>query len=818
MSTKTSFKRVALVAVAALGMGVLTSVSPANAAIAATVSPVRVSLTSTTLDNVPYAGLSWVAGNTVAATDTATLVLTTAPTSSAKVAIVGTPGAARGTTIGSVGSGIDSLADVATAVALTGNAGVSSGAAATIGIAADTPGYYAGTITIRASGVLKDEITFSFTTTGAVASYTVTASESTVSPSGASTLTITLLDAASKVTQPGSSDALAVTTTAGSLGSASISATNIYDGTADNVLTTSATAGASHTVTVTPQGTLGTLAAKTVTIANNSTVINVETGTGIAFTVTAPADAAAVAGTVSGDNRTQSVRTGSSAITVGVTSAKVSATIRLKIVANAGTVDGTVYTTPVYKNVTTDAAGAGSVSFVLGAGATITGKTVTVSQVTVANAAIDPDGASSATETKFVITQADAATSTSLTTASPAGAIVKKLAATTSVKVTVADQFDGGLGAGWTIRAYRGTKDAANLLDTKATNAAGEATVTVTPLATVVADGAETYVYTYQAPGGSESAAISNTTVVTYTTTGEISSLSVAISGTTGATTPVTDTTLAAAVTILPAIKVPTDGTANTASGDKIYTKASAAITGSTAAEVITLAANATADNSSVFTASEGAFLSTTSSTAWNLGVKTLEGADSANVYVFATKTGLHTITITSGGKTSTVQFWAYNLATDYYSVSATSENAKPNAGSNVVVTATVKDIFGNPLTEATSIFTAKASGKVRLAGQALSQAISTDTTGSALFSVIADSTSGAGTITIALTGTGAEAYAAGYIKPTGVTAAPVSTASVALTVGGSTTDLTALVNSLIKKINAMQSLLNKIQKRLGVK
>ena len=32
MSTKTTFKRVALVAVAAMGFGVLTSVSPANAA------------------------------------------------------------------------------------------------------------------------------------------------------------------------------------------------------------------------------------------------------------------------------------------------------------------------------------------------------------------------------------------------------------------------------------------------------------------------------------------------------------------------------------------------------------------------------------------------------------------------------------------------------------------------------------------------------------------------------------------------------------------------------------------------------------------
>ena len=40
MSTKTTFKRVALVAVAALGFGVLTSVAPASAAIAGTLDNV----------------------------------------------------------------------------------------------------------------------------------------------------------------------------------------------------------------------------------------------------------------------------------------------------------------------------------------------------------------------------------------------------------------------------------------------------------------------------------------------------------------------------------------------------------------------------------------------------------------------------------------------------------------------------------------------------------------------------------------------------------------------------------------------------------
>ena len=47
MSTKTNFKRVALVAVAALGLGVLTSVAPANAA-AATAGQLWFSTTAST--------------------------------------------------------------------------------------------------------------------------------------------------------------------------------------------------------------------------------------------------------------------------------------------------------------------------------------------------------------------------------------------------------------------------------------------------------------------------------------------------------------------------------------------------------------------------------------------------------------------------------------------------------------------------------------------------------------------------------------------------------------------------------------------------
>ena len=56
MSTKTTFKRVALVAVAALGLGVLTSVAPATAAQSAVTG--YVTSISTTTANAPVAGVN----------------------------------------------------------------------------------------------------------------------------------------------------------------------------------------------------------------------------------------------------------------------------------------------------------------------------------------------------------------------------------------------------------------------------------------------------------------------------------------------------------------------------------------------------------------------------------------------------------------------------------------------------------------------------------------------------------------------------------------------------------------------------------------
>ena len=209
MSTKTTFKRIALVAVASLGFGVLSSVTPASAAaVTGSVTPVSVTYTGTTLDAAPYARVSWTTTAIMTTADTATVTLTSAPTAAAQIKIVANT--SIGATRGSFGAGEDvagedslTATDVGTDIAY-GGATVAAAGSASLGIQADVAGYYAGTITTTtATGVPNDTVSFSFTTRGKAVSYTATVSVASVSPSGTSTLTVTLLDSAGNTTQPG---------------------------------------------------------------------------------------------------------------------------------------------------------------------------------------------------------------------------------------------------------------------------------------------------------------------------------------------------------------------------------------------------------------------------------------------------------------------------------------------------------------------------------------------------------------------------------------------------------------------------------------
>jgi len=788
MSTKTLRKRIALVAVSALGFGLLSAVPSSAATVTGTVSPVRYTETSGTRDLVPYAEIAWTASANYLDTDTATIVLTSAPTASAVVelAVIGSVGAATNNTWNAAAAGSDSLADSTHTVLALGTA-VTAGATK-LAITASAPGRYIGSISIRNTTVgLVDTVNFDFTTTGAPASYTVTSSAATSNPSGTTTHTITLLDAAGATTQPGAFDTIALTdgTSTGSFAAAdeSVSATEIHDGVYAATYTAPNTAATASTLTFTPQGVLFGLGAKTATVTTDSVVIDAtampSSSSATVFAVTSPTGVTtATAGTIGG--LSAAIPTGTASVTATFVMAANATTYRFKGVASAGTVNGGTTATG-YVNATTPATGdkLATVTFTLAGNALLAGAQLTITQVDVVNTTVAGLSA--------VLTQtAPSITATSITQ-SPSGSIVRQLGTSTPITVTVKNNYGTSLGAGYVVNLFRGASVAGGtLISTATTGADSTAVVTAVNLSTVVSGGSEQYSVQIVPSVGSAVADDAIATIV-YTTTGGITSLSTAISGTTGATTPVTDTTLATAVTIYPAIVVPTDGSASDASGDQIYTVSTAAVTGTAdaTAEVITLASNATADNTSTYTATTaGAYVSTTATTAWNAGLSTVTVAEGASVYVFATTVGLHTITVTSGDKTSTIRFWAYNLATDYYSVSAVADASTLKPSSNTVVTLTVRDIFGNVVDAADGLLTATAAGKVRLAGQALSQSLNTTAAGNSAFTIIGDATAGEGTITIAPTATGAQAWATAYVAPTGA-AAPVKSTTVTITVEG---------------------------------
>ena len=816
MSTKTTFKRVALVAVASLGFGVLSSVTPASAAtLTGSVSPVRVTYTGTTQDTTPHAQISWTSATVHAGTDTATVTITTAPTAAALVQI---------RVASDIGSALVAFDAAGTnGSAKLGTASASAGIALTnqtttngkLAIVANTSGSYGGYLTVYRAGVERDTVNFTFTTRGAVASYTAAVTAASLSPSATGTHSVTLLDAGGFTTQPLTVDSFANTVTGGITGTtayavtASVLTSGVYalasTSLADGVASQTYTAGSSVNVIgsyiTTPAGTLGALAAQTLAVTTDATTIDATAVT--AYAVTVPADAGTQTGTLAAGTLATPVRTGTTTVTLSVTGTA-STVHRFSAAVSAGTLNGVAAGTTVYTNATASSLGKVALTYTLAGNATLLGATLTINQVNVANTAV--------ALTTLVVTQTAAAAVAGSITNNVGASLVRALATTTSVEVTVADQFGENLGSGWTVQAFRST----TLLSTGTTNASGVATVTINPLTTVVTGGTETYTYKASRPGIAEITA-TDTTVVTYTTTGGITSMSTAITGQTGASilTPVLHTTAATALTYLPAVRVVTMGYADDAAGDGNYRVSTAALAVTAASTAVQFTTTNVPANSTTYTADAGSAICSAAVFAaelcdWNVGVSTITVAAGASVYAYATTTGVHTITATSGDKTTTMKFYGYNVETDYYTLSATADSASITTGQTGVVTINVKDVFGNVVDTTGSLMTATASGKVRLAGQALTQTVDTGVLGTFSFTVLADATAGSGTITIAPTTTGAAAWATTYVKPAGA-ADPVKSVTLTFTVTGATLktvdDVAAAVEAAVASIKAQAAI-----------
>ena len=223
MSTKTTFKRVALVAVAALGLGVLTSVAPATAAANATItslsagtpSPSRVGVTSTVTITAAHAA------DTTDNTFVAAAKVTTAPaTSKAKT---DTNTASLGVTIATGSGATESLSVANSYVAGGANATVQNtsdtavSSTFKVNFVADVEGTYTVLVSVGNSSYTagNQAIAVTFTTVGAPTALTVSSVAGAVVQGGTNgqLLSVTMKDANGNPTVLADFEGINVTTT-----------------------------------------------------------------------------------------------------------------------------------------------------------------------------------------------------------------------------------------------------------------------------------------------------------------------------------------------------------------------------------------------------------------------------------------------------------------------------------------------------------------------------------------------------------------------------------------------------------------------------
>jgi hypothetical protein len=275
MSTKTTFKRVALVAVAALGLGVLSSVAPASAAgtananitaiTAGTSAPARVGVSggSTTITvTVPSGSYS----------DTVTAQITSAPATSTAAALTFSAASTKpATTADYTDASTKTPATTADGIAttlITATAGSSSTTTnLTLKLTADVAGAYQILVTADAEATGysagKLSVNYTITTAGTPTALTATAVAGTVTTAGLGQIfSLSMKDAAGVATVLGLNEAITV--------SDNSDATTLYKETGSSNSTVAAAFGSSD---VNVAGAYYVRAAKTATLATGTAVL-----------------------------------------------------------------------------------------------------------------------------------------------------------------------------------------------------------------------------------------------------------------------------------------------------------------------------------------------------------------------------------------------------------------------------------------------------------------------------------------------------------------------------------------------------------------
>ena len=789
-----SGKRVlAGVAAGALALGALTiasapaasakpSIKPKAGTVSATVYAVRpTALGTASAVNLPSATMTWPAGYGTLANNAATKVdLLTAPTATAKMYF-----------------GAD---DTVTLNADDSFSGFSSGAISTLDdsifeFRVDTAGSYTGQIF---NGT--DTVNFTFTTAGAPTSMVLAPASQTVLVGGQADLEITLKDANGRNTQPQSVDTISLTraptddtivvlddTPASYNPLSGLTATQLSLGSYPFSLNTNPYNAGTTTITATPLGTLpgsGVLP-QTATVTKSGSV----SSTAVAnIAITAPATAFNSWNTTTGTTswttpaRIAQVPEGTTSMTITVddTSAATAGNkIRIAVTPSVGTVNGSAATS--YFDLVTDANKRATQVVTLGGLAVTNGTSIVINQVTVADQQVNFAGNQPVRLTTRVLAPAVNAQSTTIT---PAGGVAK-IGDVIPVTVTVDDSF-GTVQPNYNVQVYRGTAvSGGTFLGQATTNAQGVANLTVTNASTVTVQTQESYTYVITAPGGvpgvSNSFTIASGTVITYTTTGNITSMSLVVSGTLTSQ----PTNAAPTVSTAPLINIPDVTTAvPTGVSAGAFTVSTGAQTTAADGKLATFQANTLPANAVTITVPTGVYVSKTAPLAWNAGTQTITVASGTPVYVWGTKVGVHDVVATSGGLTLTGKVKIQNTPGDAYNIALTPDKADVQKGSFADLTVKVTDYWGNPVLTADNAVRVNASGAVLLGGLNNTTTVTTDAAGEAKVVVIAQGDPGAGTVTARPnTAVATPAWATTYSKPATFTTAPATSAASLITV-----------------------------------
>jgi hypothetical protein len=315
MSTKTTFKRVALVAVASLGFGVLTSVAPANAAaLTSTTAAQSVTVLPGTSSTVASVVLTGFVDNTA---DTVAVSAPTGPTGG--TITFANVGGAVSVAGGLAGTNVITVGTAGTLTEATDSFGLAAAAATakTITATVSLPGTY--TFTLGGSGtitIVARSLAYKTGDGAAVAPFST--GNGIAGP--ANTVTVTAVPT-------GVNSARALVTVSGSTLVSGSNSAVIASGAASAVI---ANSGATDFVIATPA--VGTITVSLFNETGNATGIY---GTTAANTVTITVNATAVTGVVVAANSTSLIGSGTTeATTVDATAVTASAVASTAVAAN----------------------------------------------------------------------------------------------------------------------------------------------------------------------------------------------------------------------------------------------------------------------------------------------------------------------------------------------------------------------------------------------------------------------------------------------------------------------------------------------------